>query len=91
MPLIRLGAPKSSIISARHQRGAALRLLHFFREFVAEFLHLGRYHIRTITLVRIVGEVLLVIVFGDVELRCGRDFGDDGIAEGVGRGQLRAV
>ena len=63
-------------------------LLYFFREFVPELLHLGCHHVRTIWLPGIIGEVFLMIIFGDVECGGGRYFGHDWIVESLSCSQF---
>src|SRR2546426_6263016 len=62
-------------------RSMIASLFHFLGELLADFCDLRADHGHAVALLRVLGEVLLVIVLGDVEGPGGDDLGDDGVIE----------
>src|SRR5439155_18140302 len=62
-------------------RSMIASLFHFLGELLADFCDLRAYHGHAVALLRVLGEILLVILLGDVEGPGGDDLGDDGGSE----------
>src|SRR3989475_6769484 len=62
-------------------RSMIASLFHFLGELLADFYDLRADHGHAVALLRVLGEVLLMIVLGDVEGPGGDDLGDDGVIE----------